>query len=32
VTVALTTADLPRIPAALTALGTGEPTLVRKDS
>jgi hypothetical protein len=31
VLVGLTSADLPRIPAALTAIGAGEPTLVRKD-
>ncbi|MFC6155095.1 CpaB family protein [Kribbella jiaozuonensis] len=30
VLIGLTTADLPRIPAALTAIGAGEPTLVRK--
>ncbi|TCC01978.1 SAF domain-containing protein [Kribbella soli] len=31
VTIALASADLPRIPAALTAISAGEPTLVRKD-
>ena len=31
VTIALASTDLPRIPAALTAISAGEPTLVRKD-
>jgi hypothetical protein len=32
VLIGLASTDLPRIPAALTAIGTGEPTLVRKGS